>query len=183
MWRAARGRFGAAITLAGVALGLSSPAVRAQEPEFTSLGGGTFPSLDSTWRANAVQPNTTLLDLYDNLGILYQSYSSQFEAPGKRGLSAVGQRPLGLPSAAALVAGVAGTKVRTVKIVFLGAPVQRLRTVAAPPGWGFRGRFFAAGANLAESAAATNQVVTRVRGFDRRGRRVASVNSVFTNPF
>ena len=143
MWRAARGRFGAAITLAGVALALSSPAVRAQEPEFTSLGGGTFPSLDSTWRANAVQPDTTLLDLYDNRG----------------------------------------TKVRTVKIVFLGATRQRLRTVAARPGWGFRGRFFAAGANLVESAAATNQVVTTVRGFDRRGRRVATVNSVFTNPF
>ena len=71
---------------------------------------------------------------------------------------------------------------RTVKIFFVGAPVQKLRTVAAPPEWGF-GRFFAAGANVAESSAATNQVVTRIKALDRRGRRIASVNSVFTNPF
>lgn len=183
MSRIPRVRFGSTLALALGALAVSSPPAGAQAPEFVGLGGGEFPQLASTWQANAVVPNTTLLDLYDSTGILYQSYSSIWEPQRKVGLVATGQRPLGLPSTAALVAGAAGTKVRTVKVFFLGAPMQRVRTVVPPPEWGFRGRFFAAGTTLDPSAAATTEVVTRLKGLDRRGRRLVTVDSVFTNPF
>jgi len=183
MRNARLGSFLAILPVAIGALWAGATPARAQAPGFLGLGTGQFPSLASSWQANAVQPNTTVLDLYDSMGILYQSYSSAWEPQGRRGLVATGQRPLGLPSTAALVAGVTGAKVRKVKVFFAGAPMQRIATVAAPPGWGFRGRFFAAGATVADSAAATAEVVTKIRGIDRRGRRIATVTEVFTNPF
>lgn len=183
MWNPGRRRLLAVLPVVLGASWAGAAPARAQTPEFVGLGSGSFPSIASTWQANAVQPNSTLLDLYDPMGILYQSYSSIWEHQGKRGLVATGQRPLGLPTTAALVAGAAGTRVRTVKVFFAGAPMQRLRTVAPPLSWGFRGRFFAAGANLADASAPTAEVVTQIKGLDRRGRRIARVTEVFTNPF
>jgi hypothetical protein len=163
--------------------GLTAPSARAQTPDFFPLGQGSFPSLASTWQANAVAPNTVLLDLYDDEAILYQTYSTVFEAPSKRTVSATGQRPLGLPTVAALVGGAAGNRVKTVKIFFAGAPTQKVRTVRPPPEWGFAGRFFAAGATVADTSANTAEVVTRIKALDGRGRLLSTLTDVFTNPF
>ena len=38
------------------------------------------------------------------------------------GVTALGYRPLGLPTTAALVGGVAGTRVKTIKIFWAGLP-------------------------------------------------------------
>jgi hypothetical protein len=176
-------RLSLALTIGAVSAGLAAPGASAQGPEFFPLGQGSFPSLNSTWQANAVQPNTVLLDLYDDMGILYQSYSTVFEAPSKRTVSATAQRPLGLPSTAALVGGAAGNRVKTVKIFFAGAPTQKVRTVKPPASWGFAGRFFAAGATVAETSANTTQVVTRIKALDGRGRLLSTITNVFTNPF
>lgn len=162
---------------------LAAAPAAAQTPDFVALGQGPFPSLASTWQANAVAPNTVLLDLYDDEGILYQSYSTTFEAPSKRTVSATGQRPLGLPTVAALAGGAAGKRVKTVKIFFAGAPPQKVRTVRALPGWGFAGRFFAAGANVAETSANRTQVVTMIKALDGHGRLLSKLTDVFTNPF
>jgi hypothetical protein len=172
-----------ATLVASLACGLVASPARAQGPEFVTLGQGSFPALAATWQANAVRPNMALLDLYDSQGILFQSYSTVFEAPGKRTVAATGQRPLGIPTTAALVAGAAGARVKTVKIFFAGAPTQKLRTVRAPAEWGFAGRFFAAGANVAESSASTVEVVAQIKAFDGRGRLLSKLTSVFTNPF
>jgi hypothetical protein len=170
--------------LIGLVAGALTPtAAAAQTPDFFALGQGSFPSLNSTWQANAVQTNTVLLDLYDDMGILYQSYSTVFEPPSKRSVSATGQRPLGLPTTAALVGGAAGKRVKTVKIFFAGAPTQKVRTVKPPAAWDFAGRFFAAGATVAGSSANTTQVVTRIKGLDGRGRLLFTLSNVFTNPF
>jgi hypothetical protein len=169
--------------VAAAAAGLATAPAAAQTPDFVALGQGSFPSLASTWQANAVAPNTVLLDLYDHEAILYQSYSTMFEAPSKRTVSATGQRPLGLPTVAALVGGAAGKRVKTVKIYFAGAPAQKVRTVSPLPGWGFAGRFFAAGANVAETSANTTQVVTKIKALDGRGRLLSKLTDVFTNPF
>ena len=72
---------------------------------------------------------------------------------------------------------------KTVKIFFDGAPTQRLRTVPAPPEWGFAGRFFAAGTNVAESSASKTQVVTKIKALDGKGKRLSTLANVFTNPF
>src|SRR5688572_14803281 len=126
-----------ALLLATASAVVSAPAATAQTPEFFPLGQGSFPSLASTWQANAVQPNTVLLDLYDDEAILYQTYSTIFEPPSKRTVSATGQRPLGLPTVEALVGGAAGKRVKTVKIFFAGAPMQKLATIKPPAHWGF----------------------------------------------
>src|SRR6185295_17909818 len=158
---------------------LTPASASAQTPEFFPLGQGSFPSLSSTWQANAVQPNTVLLDLYDDMGILYQSYSTVFEAPSKRTVSATGQRPLGLPSTSALVGGAAGNRVKSVKIFFAGAAMQKVQTVKPPPTWGFAGRFFAAGATVADTSANTTQVVTRIKALDGKGRLLSTFTNVF----
>jgi hypothetical protein len=172
-----------AFLLATLAAGLFAPGASAQTPEFIALGQGAFPSLASTWQANAVAPNMVLLDLYDDEGILYQTYSTVFEPPSKRTVSATGQRPLGLPSVEALVGGAAGKRVKTVKVFFAGAPTQKLRTVRPPAEWGFSGRFFATGATVGPTAASTTQVVTRIKALDGRGRLLSQLTDVFTNPF
>jgi hypothetical protein len=178
-----RRRLSLALLTATLSAGLAAPSANAQTPDFVTLGQGSFPSLASTWQANAVAPNTVLLDLYDDQAVLYQTYSTVFEAPSKRTVSATGQRPLGLPTVAALLAGAAGKRVKTVKIFFAGAPRQKVRTVRPPGKWGFAGRFFAAGANLAEGSANTTQVVTRIKALDGRGRLLSTLTDVFTNPF
>jgi hypothetical protein len=124
-----------------------------------------------------------LLDLYDDEAILYQTYSTIFEPPSKRTVSATGQRPLGLPTVEALVGGAAGKRVKTVKIFFAGAPTQKVRTIKPPAHWGFAGRFFAAGATVDPSSANTVQVVTRIKALDGRGRLLSTLTNVFTNPF
>lgn len=178
-----RRRLSLALLIAAPLVGIAAPSANAQTPEFFPLGQGSFPSLASTWQANAVQPNTVLLDLYDDEGILYQTYSTIFEPPSKRTVSATGQRPLGLPTVEALVGGAAGRRVKTVKIFFAGAPTQRVRTVRPPAHWGFNGRFFAAGATVDPSFANTVQVVTRIKALDGRGRLLTTLTNVFTNPF
>jgi hypothetical protein len=177
-----------ALALTVFSAGVLAPTAKAQAPEFVTIGQGSFPSLASTWQANAVapiagMPSGVLLDLYDSTGILYQTYSASFGAPPKRAVSATGQRPLGLPTVAALVAGAAGRKVKSVKIFFAGAPTQKLPTLKPPPEWGFAGRFFAAGANVAESSASATQVVTLIKGLDGRGHLLTKLTNVFTNPF
>lgn len=172
-----------ALLIATLVCAVVAAAAKAQTPEFIPLGQGSFPSLASTWQANAVAPSTVLLDLYDNEGILYQTYSTVFEPPSKRTVSATGQRPLGLPTVEALVGGAAGKRVKTVKIFFAGAPTQRVRTVRPPAQWGFTGRFFAAGATVAETSANATQVVTRIKALDGRGRLLSQLTNVFTNPF
>ena len=97
-------------------------------------------------------------------------------------MNALGYRPLGLPTTAALVAGVAGTKVKTVKVFFAGLPTVKIAPTPVPE-WGFPGRFFAAGAVVPDVYATATQVVTRVKALDRKGRRVATVDNIFTNPF
>ncbi len=52
-----------------------------------------------------------------------------------------------------------------------------------PAHWGFAGRFFAAGATVAESSANTTQVVTRIKALDGKGRLLTTLSNVFTNPF
>ncbi len=164
--------------------GSSAATATAQGPEFVVLNQGAFPTLTSTWQGLAVTPNNVFLDLYDSKGILYKTYSTVFDQPPpKRTVTAFGHRPLGLPTVAALVAGAAGKRVKTVKIFFDGAPMQKLRTVKAPPEWGFAGRFFAAGANVAESSANTTQVVTLIKAVDGKGRLLSKLGNVFTNPF
>ncbi len=165
-------------------LGLPAPPASAQAPEFVVLGQGAFPTLSSTWQGLAVTPNNVFLDLYDDEGTLYKTYSTVFDQPPpKRMVSAFGHRPLGVPTVAALVAGAAGKRVKTVKIFFEGAPMQKLRTVKAPPEWGFRGRFFAAGTNVAESSANTTQVVSLIKALDGKARLLSKLSNVFTNPF
>jgi hypothetical protein len=169
--------------IAFLAVALTPSTALAQTPEFFPLGQGSFPSLNSTWQANAVQPNTVLLDLYDDMGILYQSYSTVFEPQAKRAITATGQRPLGLPTTAALVGGATGTRVKLVKIFFAGAPMQKVATIKPPAHWGFGGRLFAAGATVGETSANTTQVVTQIKGLDGKGRRLTVITNVFTNPF
>jgi hypothetical protein len=182
-------RLGLIVLATAVSCGLTAPGAGAQTPEFIPLGQGSFPSLASTWQANALAPSalgpsSVLLDLYDSKAILYQTYMVSFPtAPPKRTVTATGQRPLGLPTAAALVSGTAGKKVKTVKIFFAGAPTQKLATVKPPPAWGFGGRFFAAGTNVADTSAATTRVVTLIKALDGRGRLLSKFTNVFTNPF
>ena len=52
-----------------------------------------------------------------------------------------------------------------------------------PPEWGFGGRFFAAGNNVADTSAGTTQVVTLIKALDGRGRLLSKFTNVFTNPF
>jgi hypothetical protein len=181
---AGRSRLAIALLVAPVPVGLTAPTAAAQNPEFIVLGQGSFPSLASTWQGLAVTPNNVFLDLYDSKGTLYQTYMALFDRPPpKRMVNAFGYRPPGLPTVAALVAGAAGKRVKTVKIFFAGAPTQKLATVRPPPEWGFAGRFFAAGTNVAESSAKTIQVVTQIKALDGRGRLLSRVTNVFTNPF
>jgi hypothetical protein len=172
------------LLLAVAASALLAPSARAQGPEFVPLNSGAFPQLAATWQGSAVRPNTIFLDLYDGTGILFQTYSPQFASPPpKRGLNALGYRPLGLPTTASLVGGVAGTKVKRVKVVYVDGQVQKPPLVPAPPEWGFRARFFAAGATVAETAAGTTRVISRVRALDRKGRVLLTQTNVFTNLF
>jgi hypothetical protein len=178
-----RARVALGLLVGTAALGVIAPSAGAQTPDFVALGQGSFPSLASTWQANAVAPDTVLLDLYDNEDVLYQTYSTVFEAPSKRTVSATGQRPLGLPTVEALVSGAAGRRVKMVKIFFAGAATQKVRTVRPPAEWGFSGRFFGAGTTVAETFAGTTQVVTRIKALDGRGRLLSQLTNVFTNPF
>jgi hypothetical protein len=170
-----------ALTIA-VAVVAAAPA-RGQGPEFVPLNQGAFPQLAATWQGSAVRPNTIFLDLYDGMGILFQTYAPQFASPPpKRGVSALGYRPLGLPTTAALVGGTAGTRVKRVKVVFVDGQVLKPPLVPAPPEWGFRARFFAVGTTVADTAANTVQVVSRVRALDRKGKVLTTQTNVFTNP-
>ena len=164
---------------------LAAPAARAQAPEFMVLGQGSFPSLNSTWQALAVQepPRTIFFDLYDDEGSLYFTYAPDFpEPPPKKLVTAISYRPFGLPTVATFVGGVAGTRVKTVKIFFDGAPMQKLRTVKAPPEWNFPVRYFGTGANVAESSANTAQVAKTIKALDGRGRLLSKLTNVLTNP-
>jgi hypothetical protein len=184
MRRPSPSRLRSGLLIALAAGAVLAPAARAQGPEFVPLNQGAFPSLAATWQASAVRPNTIFLDLYDGQGILFQTYAPKFASPPpKRGLNALGYRPLGLPTTAALVGGVAGTRVKRVKVVYVDGQVQRPSLIPAPAEWGFGARFFAAGTTVANTAAGTAQVVSRVRGFDRKGRVLITQKNVFTNPF
>jgi hypothetical protein len=55
--------------------------------------------------------------------------------------------------------------------------------VPAPAEWGFRARFFAAGAIVPDAFANTTQVVTRIKALDRKGKLLTTLRNVFTNPF
>ena len=177
---AGRGRL--ALALLGPLM-LATPAT-APAQDFVALGQGAFPQLGLTWQANAARPNGVLFDFLNSEGTLTDSYESAFQtAPPKRGLSAIGQRPFGLPSTAAVVYGVAGTRVRKLKLRFVGGIRRTLKPARVPAGWGFAGRFFATGETIAEQFAATTQAVTRIRALDRKGTPVATVTDVFTNPF
>ena len=165
-------------------LAVSVPQAAAQGTEFVVLGQGSFPSLSSTWQGLAVTPNHVFIDLYDDEGILYKTYDTMFDQPPPpKMVAAFGHRPLGLPTVAAAVAGATGMRVKTVKIFFDGAPTQKLRTVKAPAEWGFAGRFFAAGTNVAESSANKTRVVTLIKALDGRGKLLSKLTNVFTNPF
>ena len=178
-------RLGLAL-LAGICSSLvAAPGASAQGPEFVTLGQGSFPSLNSTWQALAVRepPRTIFFDLYDDEGSLYYTYAPQFDQPPpKRLVTAISYRPFGLPTVATFVGGVAGTRVKTVKIIFDGAPMQKLRTVKAPPEWGFPVRYFGTGANVAESSANTAQVAKTIKALDGRGRLLSKLTNVLTNP-
>jgi hypothetical protein len=171
------------IAAAIAALILGAPA-RAQDPEFVPLASGVFPHQAVTWQASAIRPDTIFLDLYNHEGILFQTYAPQFvQPPPPKHVSALGYRPGGLPTASALVGGVAGTRVKQVKVFFAGAPMQRLRTVNAPAGWAYAGRFFAAGAIVGPESASATQVVTQIKALDGKGKRLSVQTNVFTNPF
>ena len=172
------------VVLVAAVAGALAPAARAQGPEFVELGQGSFPSLQSTWQALAVNnpPRTIFFDLYDE-DSLYYTYAPQFDQPPpKKLVSPISYRPFGLPTVATLVGGVAGTRVKTVKIFFDGAPMQKLRTVKAPPEWGFPVRYFGTGTNVAESSANTAQVATMIKALDGRGRLLSKLTNVLTNP-
>jgi hypothetical protein len=171
--------------LAGVSAFVSgAPVAHAQGPEFVAMGQGALPSLNYTWQALAVRPNQVFIDLYDHEGILRDTFTITFDrAPRKNTVTALGRRPFGPPTQAALVGGATGRRVKTVKIFFDGAPTQKLRTTKAPPEWGFAGRFFGTGATVAESSANTTQVVTLIKALDGKGRLLSKTESVFTNPF
>jgi hypothetical protein len=161
-----------------------APSARAQGPEFVPLASGAFPHQALTWQASAIRPNTIFLDLYNHEGILFQTYSPQFvQPPPGKFVNALGYRPGGLPTTSALVGGVAGTRVKQVKIFFTGLPMQKLRTVKAPVEWGYAGRFFAAGAIVAPEFASTTQVVAQIKALDGKGKRLSVQTNVFTNPF
>ena len=176
------------VVLTAVVAGALAPTARAQGPEFVPLGQGSFPSLNSTWQALAINdpynpPRTIFFDLYDDEGSLYYTYAPDFpELPPKKLVTAISYRPFGLPTVATFVGGVAGTRVKTVKIFFDGAPMQKLRTTKAPPEWGFRVRFFGTGTNVAQSSANTAQVAKTIKALDGRGRLLSKVTDVLTNP-
>lgn len=173
-----------AALVATLGCGLLAPAARAQGPEFVPLAQGAFPQLGYTWQGLALRPNAVTLDLYNSEGALFQSYTPAFDQPPpKRSVSALAYRPVGLPTTAALVAGVAGTKVKTVKVFFSGLPTQKLAPVPAPAEWGFRARFFAAGATVPDAFATTTDVVTKIKTLDRKGKLLTTLQGVFTSPF
>jgi hypothetical protein len=172
------------LTVAAIGAWLSlASAAEAQGPEFVPVSQGSSPSISSTWQALAVTPNQIFFDLYNDEGALYQTYATEFQAPSKRTVTAVGQRPLGLPTVAASVSGVAGKRVRKVRIHFRGGMVVRRKTVGAPREWGFAGRFFAAGVSVGDAYANTTQVATRIDAVDRDGRVLSKQRSIFTDPF
>ena len=184
MSRRGRRTIGPALLIAAVVLTAAAPGARAQGPEFVPLASGAFAAPPVTWQASAVRPDRIFLDIYNAESILFQTYSPQFAGvPAKRGVTALGYRPLGLPSTAALVGGVAGTRVKMVKIFFAGLPMQKLTPTPAPPEWGFRARFFAAGAIVPDSFAATSQVVTKIKALDRKGKLVSTTTGIPTTPF
>jgi hypothetical protein len=170
--------------LAAVCAGAGAPAgADAQGPEFVPLAQGSFPSLNSTWQALAIRSNSVFFDLYDDEGTLYYTYAPQFDKPPpKRLVTAISYRPFGLPTVATFVGGVAGKRVKTVKVFFDGAPTQRLRTTKAPREWGFAARFFGTGANVAQSSANKVQVVTQIKALDGKGRLLSKLTDVLTNP-
>lgn len=174
---------GLAGLLGAAAIAAAAAPASAQGPEFVPLGAGAFPQLGYTWQANAVVPNQVLFDLYDHEGILRQTYTASFEPVSKRTLSALGNRPFALPTTASAVYGVAGTRVKKVKIVYVDGQRQALTPTPAPSEWGFAGRFFATGITVADASAATTQVVARIRAIDRKGKVVFTQTNVFTNPF
>src|SRR5688500_8657237 len=121
-----------ALLLATAAAVVSAPAASAQTPEVFPLGQGSLPSLASTWQANALQPNTVLSGLSEAEAILDQTYATILERGSERAVGGGGERPLGLPTVEALVGGAAGKRVKTVKIFFAGAPMQKLATIKPP---------------------------------------------------
>ncbi len=170
-----------AVALAALA---TAPSASAQAPEFVPLGSGAFPHQGLTWQASAVRPNTIFLDLYNSEGALFQTYAPQFATPPPpKQVMALGYRPVGLPTASALVGGVAGGRVKQVKVLFSGAPLQKLTTLKAPAEWGFGGRFFAAGAIVGPKYATAVQVVSQIKALDGKGKRLSIQRNVFTNPF
>ena len=180
-----RYRMGIALLAALGACALAAPAARAQGPEFVELGAGSFPSLNSTWQALAINnpPRTIFFDLYDDEGSLYYTYAPQFDQPPpKKLVSPISYRPFGLPTVATFVGGIAGTRLKTVKIFFDGAPMQKLRTVKAPREWNFPVRFFGTGANVAQSSANTAQVARMIKALDGKGRLLSKLTDVLTNP-
>ncbi len=177
------GRGAVAVAALVVAAFTGSPA-HARSPDFVPLSQGSFPQLGFNWQANAARPNGLLFDFINGEGILTDSYEATFDGPPpKRGLSAIGQRPFGLPSTAAVVYGVAGTRVKKLKLRFVGGLRQTLRPVSVPADWGFAARFFATGVTIGDGFATTTQAVTRIRALDRKGRVLATLTNVFTNPF
>ena len=181
--RPMRRRAGILATVVVSLLAGATPAT-AHAPEFVPLSSGNFVTPPVRWEALAVRPSTIFLDLYDVENILFQTYNLQFAAPPpKKGVSALGYRPPGLPSTAALLGGVAGPRVKTVKVLFRGAPAQKLKPTPVPAEWDFRARFFATGAVVAESAAGLTQVVRKIKALDRKGKLLSTQAEIFTNPF
>jgi hypothetical protein len=181
---ARQGKVGLGVLIATLGCALGADPARAQSPDTVALGQGSFSQLGFTWQANAARPNGILFDFFNSEGTLSDSYETSFaQAPPKRGLSAVGQRPFGLPTTAAVVYGVAGTRVKKVKLLFVGGLRRTLQPAPVPANWGFSGRFFAAGVTIGDAFAGTTQAVTRIRALDRKGRVVSTLTNVFTNPF
>ena len=166
-----------------IALLMPASVAHAQAPDFAPLGQGAFPQLGFTWQANAAPPNGILFDFFNGEGSLSDSYETTFTAPPRRGMNAVGQRPFGLPSTAAVVYGVVGAKVKKVKLAFVGGARRTVKPVSVPAAWGYPGRPFALGLTIEDRFASQTQVVSRIRGLDRKGKVVFTTTDLFTNPF
>ena len=156
------------------------PAAAQTQKHPINSGSVSAPSL--RWEASAVPfmfgqgGSSILIDVFDAGGTRVITYGANHArvASGTSIRATEFRPPRTRPSRNAIVAGVAGARVRRVRVVFRSGPSRTVRTVAPPRDWPrVNYRFFAVGTTVAGRHRTARKLTTRIDGFNSSGRRIA----------
>jgi len=127
--------------------------------------------------------SSILIDVFERSGTKVITYGvNQGRVASTSTIRATEFRPpRARPSRNAIVTGVAGMRVRRVRVVFRSGPSRMVRTVAPPRDWPrVNYRFFTVGTTVAAGHRTARKLTTRIDGFDSRARRVARQRRITT---